>query len=219
MEVEEHDLSLSLRGLIVWGMVTEVTLVLIAVCLSWVFGLKIGDWVVWSWWSVGGGILAVLPMVGCFEWLWRWNPPTLRHDREVLLTVLGRPLSRAGWGLSLLIGLTAGIGEELLFRGAMQTMLTGWWGLAWAAIVVNLGFGMMHAISVWYVLLAGLAGLYLTGVDQFWLLVSEILGEDLGPRNLLPAVIAHGVYDFYAFLRVANTWKQTRSKDDQEIYK
>ncbi len=81
------------------------------------------------------------------------------------------------------IAALAGLGEEMLFRGVVQEWIAGpcgpWIGLLTAAVL----FGLLHAITPAYALLAGLIGLYLG-----WLWMAT--------DNLLVPVIVHGLYDF-----------------------
>lgn len=79
----------------------------------------------------------------------------------------------------------AGLGEELLFRGVIQAGASasfgGWSGLLVASVL----FGLMHALSRAYFVLATLMGLYLGALYQ----VTDNL--------LLPAIV-HGLYDAIA---------------------
>lgn len=84
-----------------------------------------------------------------------------------------------------LIALSAGIGEELLFRGLIQPGLAVWLP-AWAALAItSVLFGLAHFVTLTYSLLAGLIGLYLGAL----LLVSD---------NLLAPVLVHALYDLAA---------------------
>ena len=84
-----------------------------------------------------------------------------------------------------LISVLAGLGEEVLFRGFMQTTLAGVIGL-WAAVVLTgIVFGLAHFITITYAVYATVIGVYL-GL----LLITF--------DNLLVPVLAHGVYDFLA---------------------
>ena len=54
--------------------------------------------------------------------------------------------------------MTAGIGEELLFRGVVQALLERWLG-PWIALgVASILFGLVHALTPTYALLAAFAG-------------------------------------------------------------
>jgi membrane protease YdiL (CAAX protease family) len=91
------------------------------------------------------------------------------------------------WELAL-ISLAAGVGEELLFRGVMQTALARWSGSTAVGVgLASLAFGAVHAVSLTYLVLAGLIGVYLG-----WLF--------LATDNLAPPILAHAIYDFAALV-------------------
>ena len=101
----------------------------------------------------------------------------------------------------LLLSLSAGIGEELLFRGLIQ----GWWmslsetqsfleslpGMAISAVC----FGFAHPLSKTYIVLATLAG-FLFAI-LYW-----------ATRDLLACVLAHAIYDAI----ICVYWKWTQSQ-------
>jgi hypothetical protein len=70
-------------------------------------------------------------------------------------------------------------------------------------------FGLLHFITPTYALLAGLMGAY------FGLLL-----DATGSRNLLGPILAHGLYDYLAFLVVIRAARQsTRSKHEAAMLK
>ena len=80
----------------------------------------------------------------------------------------------------LLIAACAGFVEELLFRGVLQPHLGLW--------ITSFLFGLCHALSTTYFLVAAGLGLYL-GLAYEW-----------SGGNLLVPMLIHGIYDFGAFL-------------------
>lgn len=83
---------------------------------------------------------------------------------------------------ALILGLLAGLPEEILFRGAIQPLL----GLPLTALI----FGALHTISRAYFIYAGIAGLIL-GALALW------------RGDLWSATAAHAVYDAAIFLMLA----------------
>ncbi len=94
------------------------------------------------------------------------------------------------------ISIIAGIGEELLFRGVLQPLLIGWLGLAAGLILASAVFGLLHAVTPTYAVLAGLIGLYFG-----WFAFAR--------GNLLGPIIAHGLYDFLALIYLMRRAKST----------
>lgn len=142
-------------------------------------------------WDVGGllwGLAATLPMIGLFLAANRYPLGPLRRIKELLHEALGPSLATCRWYDLLLIAAVAGFGEEVLFRGVLQPLMNLFWS--------NVVFGLVHFITPAYALLAGAIGAYLG-----WLLNES--------GNILAPVIAHGLYDFLAFLVVAREYRET----------
>jgi membrane protease YdiL (CAAX protease family) len=82
-----------------------------------------------------------------------------------------------------LISVAAGLGEEMLFRGVLQPVFARWLGPALGLFLASVLFGLLHPITLTYVVLAALVGVYLG-----WLY--ELSG------NLLVVIVTHALYDF-----------------------
>jgi uncharacterized protein len=177
------------RGLLWLGIAFEFVLGVLGFGLAWLLGQPVGEHVHWGLHGVGLGLAVCVPMSLFFFVCVRWPvgplEPIERFVREVVRPLFSRC---AAWQLALLC-LTAGFGEELLFRGALQGALCQWLP-PWAGIAVaSLLFGMMHPITVGYVVLATAMGAYLG-----W--------AYLATEDLMVVVVAHAVYDFLALLFV-----------------
>lgn len=107
----------------------------------------------------------------------RARPLRSIHDR--IAKVFGNTLAGLQLWQITAIAAAAGIGEEILFRGALQPRL----GMVGTAVV----FGLLHWATFTYALLAGAISLYLS-----WILVAT--------ENLLAPVIVHAAYDFVALV-------------------
>lgn len=103
---------------------------------------------------------------------------------------LVRPLIESvfrGRGVVAVIAVSAlaGLGEELLFRGVIQSGLSASFG-AWPGLLLaSVLFGLMHALSRAYFVLAAFMGVYLGALYQ-------------ATDNLLLPAIVHGLYDAIA---------------------
>jgi membrane protease YdiL (CAAX protease family) len=147
-------------------------------------------------------------MLLLFFALLRWPLGPLRRIKQFSEEIL-RPLLAPCTVIDLLgISALAGLGEEMLFRGVLQGYFAARLG-AWPAIVIaSVLFGLMHAITATYVVLATLLGVYLGWV---------YLACD---HNLLAVTIPHAVYDFVALLyllRGPGTAPGPNTGDDSEI--
>jgi membrane protease YdiL (CAAX protease family) len=86
-----------------------------------------------------------------------------------------------------LISFLAGVGEEALFRGVIQSVLAGWFSPWLALLLTSALFGLGHLITPAYAVIAGLLGFYLGAIA-------------LAYGNLLVVMIAHGLYDLIALV-------------------
>lgn len=141
--------------------------------------------------SIGLGVVATLPMLlglwGCL----RSRSAAFVEIRGLVEDVLLPLFAGSSLAAVALVAALAGLGEEMLFRGVLQPAIAGlvagppgvWLGLLGASLL----FGLAHAVTRMYVVLAGLVGVYLGGL---WLLTG----------NLVAPIVAHGLYDFVAIL-------------------
>lgn len=112
---------------------------------------------------------------------------TTATQRSVL-ALLGSTF-KPGLGLfvAVSLGIAAGLGEEMLFRGILQYELLGKLGNIGAVGVSSVIFGLLHAVTPMYAFLATLASFYFG-----WLY--------LDTQNLVVPIVTHAVYDIGALL-------------------
>jgi membrane protease YdiL (CAAX protease family) len=113
---------------------------------------------------------------------------TWRPVRRLVVTVddqLRPYLRQATAGGIVLLSVTAGAGEEILFRGVIQTGLERHVPVAAAVAIAALLFGLAHWLTPTYAVLAGLIGAYLGAL--------YVLSD-----NLLAPIVAHSTYDAVA---------------------
>ncbi len=163
----------------------EAGLGVLAILLALMFGLT--PWLEFQWtlsaWLMA--LAATAPMALSLLLLrsagWHWLRELEDFVRRVLVPWFGKA---PWWGLAL-VALAAGIGEELLFRGVIQGGLASLVG-PWSALVIaSLLFGLVHAMTRAYFIIATLAGFYL-GLLYLW------------TGNLLIPVVVHFLYDWVA---------------------
>ena len=129
--------------------------------------------------------------------------------KRTLLETLAPSMHRYHWTDLFVLGAIAGITEEILFRGVIQPWMESSWGMTSGLIASSIIFGLVHAVTPLYALLATLVGIYLG-------LAMDYGGE----RNLLTPIIIHGLYDFLAFLVIVRTYRsnltESTNKDKLE---
>lgn len=112
---------------------------------------------------------------------WQWADELTALVRRFL-----RILFRNAYpGAVVAVSALAGIGEELLFRGVIQAGLSNTWSPVAGILVASVLFGAAHAVSLSYLALATLMGLYLGALYQW-------------SGNLLVPMIVHALYDWIA---------------------
>lgn len=135
--------------------------------------------------QLGIGVAATVPPVVALWLLERSTVPAVLEFRRVVEELVGPLFVDAPRTHLVALALTAGVAEEVLFRGVVQGGLTGLMGWLPALLVASLLFGVVHWLTGLYALLAGMVGLYLGGL---YLLTG----------NLLVPIIVHALYDVVA---------------------
>ena len=169
------------------GCALEAALCLLALGLNGLSGRALWADLHWNQTHLLAGLLATLPALALFVLTLHASHGPLGRLRSFLEGTI-RPLFNQWtlWQL-LLISLLAGLGEELLFRGAVQGLLVDWLGLLPGLILASLLFGACHPMTLAYLMITTLIGLYL---GSLWIVTG----------NLLAPIVTHALYDFLALL-------------------
>ncbi len=189
MSLAEED-RLACQQIRVAGAVVEGGMALTAWGIGWVLGMDVPGMIqstgsAWAW-SVG----ATVPLVLGAALLWWWNPPPVQELVQFMLRHLGPILRQGNWLDLLMLSALAGLGEEALFRGVLQSWLQEHLGLWPAILVAAAAFGAAHALNRFYFLLATGVGIYLGWLFFYF-------------ENLLVPVVVHGLYDLVALSYLA----------------
>jgi hypothetical protein len=146
--------------------------------------------------DLGLGLLATVPMLLGLRLMRRVERGPLGRLNVVVDQVLV-PLFKNCTIVQLgLISIVAGIGEELLFRGVLQPLFVGWLGVMLGLILVSTIFGLLHAITPTYAVVAAIIGAYFGGFA-------------MARGNLLGPIVAHALYDFLALVYLTRGGKST----------
>lgn len=158
-------------------------IVVLAVLLALAFRIDLWSDMVFSVAALNAGVIGTVPMLLFGGWLFRSKWAWVRELRDLVETALVPLFRNAPAGTVFLVSLLAGVGEELLFRGVIQGGLTGPLGPWPALILASLLFGVMHALTRAYFIIATLMGFYLG-----WIY--------LRTGNLLIPILIHFLYDW-----------------------
>jgi membrane protease YdiL (CAAX protease family) len=169
--------------ILIFAVFFEGGLAPLAVFLGWLLGHPpLADFR----WNLRDGIvgaLAAVPLVLAFLAILRWPIGPLKQFRKFCDEEVTPLFAESSWSELALVAVAAGVGEEMLFRGFLQASFCAWLGSApWGLAISSLLFGLLHPISITYIVIAGLIGFYL---GEVWLLNG----------NLLTVMVAHAVYD------------------------
>jgi uncharacterized protein len=145
----------------------------------------------WWWHTLLGGIAGWL----IAEVAWSVIKHPWLHPVRVKYTDMIGPLMPT-LALQVLVSVCAGVGEELLFRGAVQY----WLGIPLTAVVFVALHGYLHPLD-WRVSIYG----------AFMVLAMIGLGTIAQRAGLLAPMIAHTVIDIVLIGRLVRDWKMRES--------
>jgi membrane protease YdiL (CAAX protease family) len=181
--------------------VFESALGFVGLAIAWAAGISLQERMQVSGPAIVRGLAACLPMIVFLVVMSasRWAPLVqLRQQVEMLVRQL---FGDSSWVELALICFAAGLGEELLFRGALQPWIAKFTHPTIAIVVVGLLFGLAHSLSVAYFVVATLIGCYFG-----WLMHAY--------DDLVAPITAHALYDFMAILFIRRNIRQ--SSDEPE---
>lgn len=194
-------------GFFAFAMTFEAGILVLAVALGRWMDLKVLPEVAGPWRDVAGGAIAAVPMLFAMIWMVESHNAIWLDIRQVVEQMILPSLRGLRfWQLASLSAL-AGLGEEALFRGILQTKLAAHLDKTLGLALASAAFGLAHALTPAYALLAGAMGLWLG-----WLY--------LWTGDLMAPVLCHAVYDFAALCYLLKVHKpgkadpQTSSSDN-----
>ena len=190
----------------------QSSLVLLAMGIAKLVGvpnLGLGTSVAFDGAAVQAAVLATLPLVGLAAALdvIEDQVPALQDvtkatHRSVLSLLGGTWKPWLGLATATLLGLAAGFGEEMLFRGILQyELLSRTTSSALAVGASSLLFGALHAVTPLYAALATLASVYFGALY-------------LSTGNLAVPILCHALYDVGALLFAH--WTVSRMDDNEQ---
>jgi len=194
--------SINTKNFFKQACIFEGSLIGLALILGWLADINPFASLYFSETAFLHGIIATLPIFIIFLALYQLNIKSLTKIKTLLLDMLGPILLRYHWTDLLILAAIAGISEEILFRGVIQPWMESSWGMLTGLIVSSILFGLVHAVTLLYFLLAALMSAYL-----------GLLLDIEASRNLLIPIVTHGFYDFLAFLVIARSYRHQHKND------
>ena len=182
----------------------EAILILLAVVLGWVANIDPFAYLHFSESAIAYGVVGTMPLFLLFLTMEQMQTESTIKIKNMLFETLGPGLYHRHWTDLLILASIAGLSEELLFRGVIQPWIESSWGMATGLIASNIIFGLAHAVTPLYAVLATLVGIYLS------------LSMDYGDRNLLLPIVIHGFYDFLAFVALMRAYRASHIADSRE---
>jgi CAAX protease family protein len=171
--------------IIIFAVFFEAGLAPLSLALGWLFGHPPLEQFAWSMPDALLGVVATIPLVLMFLAMLRWPIGPLARVKKFCDTEVVPLLDKSSWSEIALVSLSAGVGEEMLFRGMAQASISTWLGVTWGLLLASLLFGLLHPISPTYMIIATILSVYLGSVF--------IIGH-----NLLTVMVIHALYDFAA---------------------
>jgi uncharacterized protein len=163
----------------------EAGLAPFSLIIGWLMGHPPLEHFVWSLKDAMWGVAAALPLIVLFLAMLRWPIGPLAAVKEFCEQEVVPLFRDSNWSEIALISLSAGVGEEMLFRGVLQASMSDWLGVGWGLALASILFGVLHPISISYIVIAGFTGFYLGAI---WIY----------NHNLLTVMLTHAIYDFVA---------------------
>ena len=144
------------------------------------------------------GVAGAAPPIALLAWFMTTSQKTLARFRQSQIDFFSQIGFRFTLPRIVVMSLFAGVFEELLFRGVLQTGLAKVVPLAVAILLSNLIFGAVHWRTALYATLAGLIGVWIGVFFAF-------------TGNLLTPMTTHAVYDLAALYVTARAIEASKN--------
>lgn len=139
----------------------------------------------WSATDAAIGLAGTAPLVLGLWWFMETPRPMIARFRQSQIVFFAEIGFRFTPARIVLMALFAGVFEELLFRGVLQTAIANAAPVLVAILLSNLIFGAVHWRNALYALIAGLVGAWIGVLFMF-------------TGNLLTPIVTHAAYDIVA---------------------
>lgn len=167
-------------------LLSQLTIMAVGGLFLWALGVKLPDANINAFQSVAVGTFLAITTFLLFVLVYRFGgkfAQSLLNDLHRVSWIF----KGYSWAHISCVAALAGIGEELLFRGFLQTWLSNHFTITWAILIASVIFGLLHYLSHAYFISVTLMSIAF-GVAYY---ITD---------SLLMVMVWHGVYDFIALL-------------------
>ncbi len=171
--------------IIIFAVFFEAGLAPFSLILGWFLGHPPLGGFVWNPGDVLWGVAAAFPLIAMFLTILIWPIGPLARAKQFCDREVAPMFENSTWSDLAMLSLSAGVGEEMLFRGVLQPAFTHGMGLTWGLVLASVLFGLLHPISLSYIAIAAALGFYFGAV--------RIING-----NLLAVMVTHSLFDFAA---------------------
>ncbi len=174
----------------------ESALILVAIVLGWIADINPFETIHFSENAVLYGFFGTVPLYLIFMAMEHMPYDSIQKIRQILIDTIGASMNKQNWADLFILAAIAGVAEEVLFRGVIQPWMENSWGMNPGLIISSMLFGLIHAVTPLYAILATVISIYLG------------LSLDYGgERNLLTPIVIHALYDFLAFIAIMKSYR------------
>lgn len=191
MEIRERGQRVNIdnrEGFLTYSMGFLLAMLLVTIALATIGDVRPLTTTHWNLTDAALGAGAAVVMMLCFGFV-----GSVRKQAE---EILGPMLVLCKWHDFIILAILVGIVEELMFRGVLEQWVARFHPLV-AMAAVNILFGLLHAVSWEYAIMAAALGGILS-----------LLAQGPGDYNLLRPIVAHAVYDYIGFVWVAHEYRK-----------
>ena len=182
----------------------ESSLIVVALILGYFADIDPFESLHFSEHSMMYGIIGTLPLYLIFMSMEQMPFPSVQKIRITLINSIAPSLDKKNWADLFILATIAGVSEEALFRGVIQPWMENSWGMMTGLLASSVLFGLLHAVTPLYAVLAASVSVYLG------------LSLDYGgERNLLTPIVIHTFYDFLVFIAIVKSYRATLSTNNK----
>lgn len=167
-------------------LLSQLAIVVMGILLIWGFGVQMPKANIGARQAIAIGTLLAIVTFLLFTFIYRFGgkfAQALLNDTHRVSGIFGG----YSWLHLTCVAVLAGVGEELLFRGFLQTWLGNHFVITWAVLIASVIFGLLHYLSHAYFISATLMSIAFGAAYCM-------------TDSLLMVMVWHGVYDFIALL-------------------